>query len=327
MTGSEEATVVDLAISFLARDEAVAAALHDRIADGLNVFFFPRQQETLAGSDGLESMRTPFLTARVVVVLYREPWGQTPWTRVEQAAITDRFLAEGWQWLLFVQLDQSTLPVWLPTTHVRFALEQYGIEQLAGAVKARVQQQGGKLSRPTAMAKARQVQHEADRRADEARLFRDQQWIEGTLHPRIEALLARISDLAGEISRELGMKIVAVAEGWRLILRDHRVTMNVQWRQTYTNVADDRTNSGLLVTEHNGPLHLPRERMMLLFRPTEISRRLFMPGLSLARGVVWREDRSNTPPVDDEELAQRVVTDFVSLIDRVNRGEVTLNYL
>jgi len=37
----------------------------------------------------LKSMRTPFLEARVVVVLYRHPWGETPWTRVEQTAITD----------------------------------------------------------------------------------------------------------------------------------------------------------------------------------------------------------------------------------------------
>src|SRR5437870_13892972 len=38
-----------------------------------------------AGTHGLESMREPFLTARIVVVLYREPWGNTNWTRVEQA--------------------------------------------------------------------------------------------------------------------------------------------------------------------------------------------------------------------------------------------------
>jgi hypothetical protein len=72
---------LDVAISFLARDEPTAAELYSRLKDGLNVFFFPRNQEELAGTDGLESMRTPFLEARVVVVLFREPWGETPWTR------------------------------------------------------------------------------------------------------------------------------------------------------------------------------------------------------------------------------------------------------
>jgi hypothetical protein len=38
--------------------------------------------------------------------------------------------------LLFVQLDDSSKPpAWLPDTHVRFALEQYGIDQLAIAAE------------------------------------------------------------------------------------------------------------------------------------------------------------------------------------------------
>jgi hypothetical protein len=67
----------DVAISFLTRDERVAGEINDLLAEGLNVFFFPRKQEDLAGTNGLESMRERFLTARVAVVLYREPWGNT----------------------------------------------------------------------------------------------------------------------------------------------------------------------------------------------------------------------------------------------------------
>ena len=78
----------DVAISLLSRDEPVGAALHDRLSEGLEVFFYPRKQEDLAGTDGEESMRKPFLDdSRVVVVLYREGWGKTPWTGVEQTAI------------------------------------------------------------------------------------------------------------------------------------------------------------------------------------------------------------------------------------------------
>jgi hypothetical protein len=49
----------DVAISFLAKDEPIAGALHDELAKSLDVFFFPRNQEELAGTDGLESMRAP----------------------------------------------------------------------------------------------------------------------------------------------------------------------------------------------------------------------------------------------------------------------------
>jgi hypothetical protein len=45
----------DVAISFLSKDSHTAAALNDRLSEGLNVFFFPRRQEELAGTEGLES--------------------------------------------------------------------------------------------------------------------------------------------------------------------------------------------------------------------------------------------------------------------------------
>jgi hypothetical protein len=67
----------DVAISFLSKDESIAAALNDVLGEGLEVFFYPRKQEALAGTDGLESMRTPFLEeSRLVVVLFREPWAK-----------------------------------------------------------------------------------------------------------------------------------------------------------------------------------------------------------------------------------------------------------
>ena len=66
----------DVAISFLVKDEPIAAALYRALSETLNVFFFSRKQEELAGTDGMESMRGPFLDgSRVMVVLYREGWG------------------------------------------------------------------------------------------------------------------------------------------------------------------------------------------------------------------------------------------------------------
>lgn len=78
----------DIAISFLQQDISLASALHEKLREGFNVFFFPRNQEQLAGTDGLVSMREPFLRqSRLNVVLYRPRWGKTPWTGVEAAAI------------------------------------------------------------------------------------------------------------------------------------------------------------------------------------------------------------------------------------------------
>jgi hypothetical protein len=120
-------------------------------------------------------MRAPFLEARVVVVLFRTPWGETPWTRVEQTAITDRGLQDGWDGILFVTLDStSPIPKWVPNTRIRFNMETYGIEQAVGAIKFRVEQMGGEISKPSPMALAKRVKEERDLKQDQERLFRDQ---------------------------------------------------------------------------------------------------------------------------------------------------------
>jgi hypothetical protein len=44
----------DAAISFLSKDEPTAAALHEHLSEGLEVFFYPRSQEDLAGPIGVD---------------------------------------------------------------------------------------------------------------------------------------------------------------------------------------------------------------------------------------------------------------------------------
>ena len=81
------------------------------------MFFYPHNQEDLIGTNGLESMRAPFLSAQVNVVLYRERYGKTPWTGAELAAIQDSCLKTGFRSLLFVQVEKKDgTPNWLPDT-------------------------------------------------------------------------------------------------------------------------------------------------------------------------------------------------------------------
>ena len=316
----------DVAISFLSQDERLAGELSDLLGEGLKVFFFPRKQEELAGTNGLESMREPFSTARIVVVLYREPWGNTDWTRVEQAAITDRFLKKGWDWLLFVQLDAvSTLPMWLPETNVRFALEQYGIDQLAGAVKMRVQQCGGKVDAPTALSHARRVQSESALLADQKAFFRDQRWIEENVHREVDGLMTRLATLTEEIRTELGMKFVARPLSRRCVLRDNRVSMNIGWRQAILNSVSDEAE--IIAAEFNGPLFVPGERMPLASMPTELRRIRFTPTLSLSREVRWNEVGKKSEPLSTKKLAHHIVTLFLDLLNRADKGQIDFTHV
>ena len=85
----------DVAISFLQEDEPLAIEIADRLGGrvGVDVFVYSRRQNDLVGKDGLEAFSGVFgEQSRVVVVLHRGQWGQTPWTRVEETAIKNRGL-------------------------------------------------------------------------------------------------------------------------------------------------------------------------------------------------------------------------------------------
>ena len=68
----------DVAFSFLADDESLAIEIGDRIRDRVGVFIYSESQKDLIGNDGIDQFSSVFRQdSRLVVVLYREQWGQT----------------------------------------------------------------------------------------------------------------------------------------------------------------------------------------------------------------------------------------------------------
>src|ERR1039458_4546278 len=90
----------DVAFSFLAQDELLATNLNDLLQDRLNTFLYSKRQGELAGTDGEQTFNSVFgEKARVVVVLYRAGWGETPWTRIEETAIRNRAFEHGYDFV------------------------------------------------------------------------------------------------------------------------------------------------------------------------------------------------------------------------------------
>ena len=314
----------DAAISFLAKDEATARTIADKLeASGFKVFFFPRNQEELAGTNGMETMRVPFFASRVNVVLFREPWGQTPWTRIEQTAITERCLEKGWDLLMFVQLDSiSTLPKWLPKTHVRFALESYGPEQLVGAIKARVQEQGGVVTPPDAMSEAKRVKREADYLRDREALMRDRRWIENTVHRSLRDTFKRVQELVAQANKEHGFQIVIGSNDYQsCVMRAGHVSLGVGWQQPiYNSVLNEgHGDCYLRVAEFSGSLVIPGRNEMQWQQPTQLKEHRFIPNVSEVRELVWVLGKERISP---DKLADRIVMILLDLIGRMNAGKV-----
>jgi hypothetical protein len=315
----------DVAISFLALDVATAQAIYNRLlTSGLKVFFFPRNQEELAGTNGMESMRKPFLDSRIVLVLFKSPWGQTPWTRVEATAITERCLEKGWDSLMFVQLDTtSTMPRWLPTTHVRFAFEQYGVDQLVGAIKLRIQEQGGKLAPPDAKTEARRVANEATYLQDRERLMRDRAWIENIVHKALRDTTQELCRLAEEANAEHGFQIVCGAKDRMCVMRCGFVSFGVEFKQPIYNFVgkDQHDECYLRASEFSGAILLPGERAWVMEKPRQLKEHRFRVEVAHDRSLAWIEN-GKKEHIHPSKLADRLMRIFLDLISRMNNGKI-----
>jgi hypothetical protein len=317
-----------VAISFLSSDEAIGAALHQRLSESMEVFFYTERQKELAGTDGMESMRTPFLNdSRLVVVLHRELWGKTKWTRVEETAIKERCFNDGWDGLFFITLDKgSVLPKWLPPMLVRFDYKDYGVEQAVGAIKQRVQQAGGIIEPLTPVKRAKQLVLESSYRADQERMSSS----EGTanLDEKVTELFAEVERHCAEVNEHHSFRIRAgshpgnkwTGEERSCVLTDDRVSVILSWKPPGGNSLRD---CSLKVFEYAQRMLLPGDPMPTHFVPPKIlQQRAFVPALSLAREYGWSEGKKDGCFLSSGELATRCVNQLLDLIGRSDRGEL-----
>jgi hypothetical protein len=306
----------DVSISFLSADEPIAAALCSRLSEGLEVFFYPRKQEDLAGSDGMESMRTPFFEgSRVVVVLYREPWGKTPWTRVEETAIKDGCLEHGWRGLFFIMLDASEPPTWLPHTHVRYNYAAFGFEGAVGAIKARVVDSGGRITPLTTPKRAELARQETDYLEEKQRLRSPSghdivRQMAAELFPLIKSLCHEI-DARGSIS-------IQTAFGPQSCHLRNRASLTVNL--ALTNHPDHETV--LVVREFYNRLWMPGEQRLFYpdGEPQELREARFVPDINRAREWGWSPEAEPDTFLSSAGLADRIVSKFIDLDASLERA-------
>jgi len=150
----------DVALSFVARDEALATQLADLFEGRLRVFLYSRRQEQLAGTDGEKTFYDVFAKqSRLVAVLYRDGWGQTPWTRIEENAIRSRAYDDGYDFVIFIPLDDNpSVPKWLPRQRLWVNLKRWGVDGAAAVIEARFQELGGEPTDETLEQRAARVE-------------------------------------------------------------------------------------------------------------------------------------------------------------------------
>ena len=317
--------VYDVAISFLYQDLALAQALYDELSKGLDVFFSPRNQEELAGSDGLESMRAPFRSqSRLNLVLYRPKWGNTPWTGVEEVAVKESCLETSFKNIFFFMIEPtSEIPAWLPDTHVRFNFADFTLEQAVGAVKARVQDRGGHFKPMTPIRKAELLQVEEEYQ-DDRRQISSQEGMR-KIYENVELLCTEIVKQLEDVNASSHLNI---EHQTRLHFGDmeqycllgmHRLGMSISWFQRYCNMLGD--NAALIVREFNENAIIPPGHMRLQ-QPDVLKEEKYDPDISRTREYVWRPIKGNGELLTSKDLATKLVLQFLDLVDRDRAGKI-----
>jgi hypothetical protein len=308
----------DVAISFLSGDEPLAIKIYNDLRESLRVFVYSKRQEELAGTDGLESFRKIFFSdSRLVVVLYREGWGKTKWTAVEELAIKDRMFGGGWDALLFVMLDEkSTHPTWLPTTHIRLSYAHYR-DALTGAIKMRAQELGSALKVETAIEKGIRVQSNELVWAERDRLLTNNGM--DAVKKEYSALCQQLDEKIAALQSHLTtIKLERGADSREYVIRSEKASLGF-----YLYTTAPVTQSRIVVREFDAPLILPGSRNMYLpgEGPHEISKKEFSFDYHEAYGWCWKARSSTDNLMPTSSLAEYLIKRLFELHEEFKTGE------
>lgn len=305
----------DVAISFLAPDEPLALQTRELLLP-LRVFVFSKEQESLAGEEGVGAFREVFRRkARVALVLFRPRWGNSPWTRVEETAIVDHCLEVGWDHLIFVKLEKAEKPTWVPDSYLYLDFQSFGMSDLVGAVKAKCARLGVELKTPTAAERAAQLASKEKFDSETESLVRSSAQ---PLYNAAERLFAAVRARLEEIQQRTGWPIVQGTgniHGYpSYVARAEPIAIQLtsrweQWGDVESYVAFRVVRGALLTPEEYGA-----------YVPSREPRELRLEKLRLARvpehGWCWqfREQIRST-----ETVAELIANDVVEYRERERR--------
>lgn len=247
MIETEKIFDFEVAFSFLKHDENLAFEISDLIHDRFSTFIYSEHQKELAGSDGEKTFNDVFGDkARIVIVLYRDDWGKTKWTRIEETAIRNRGHEEGYDFTLFVQLDPSAkMPKWLPKTRIYYNFDRWGVKGLAPVVEQKVQESGGQSRAETLEDQAAKIkraflrEQERNKYLNSAEAYSDAQLEFNKLYQMLDEKTKALEDPT--IYLHFGYEKQPTR---KFVVRCENYSAHFTWDYAYSNSLN---NSGLFV--------------------------------------------------------------------------------
>ncbi len=305
----------EVAFSFVKDDESIATALNDLLEDRLSTFLYSKQQEELAGTDGEQSFNEVFSKkSRIVVVIYRNEWGDSPWTRIEETAIRNRAYEEGYDFVIFIPVEDSAkFPRWLPKTQLWVGFKRWGIEGAASVIEARVQEAGGEPKEESASDKAVRVKRQIDAEISRKAFLKSREGVNAALQ-EANNLFNTFESMCAEI------KEVSCFEINCNRINDRELEINatgyclaINWHYNYSNTLDE---SYLGISTWNG--FPPRPGRHFIDTPSQVSKSKFDFDRNWAENIGWY-DSGKSQFIPTERLADHMLKE---LMGRVQKGQV-----
>jgi hypothetical protein len=254
----------DVAISFLDEDEPLAAQIAEELKrSGLSVFTYSQRQAEVVGTDGATTFSNVFgRDARTVVVLARQRWGQTKWTRIEETAIKDRLFNDGPEFLTFVQLEQgAAIPSWLPRTRIWLDFNRFRVGGAVALIEERVRRAGGVIREETIAENAARLRDEERRAAERIGFLHSQNGVRAANEEAVK-LIEQVEAMkeAGEYEvtrQQLGVQLYRAGYSVFLV-----------WHNAYINTLNE---SALWFTEWKGRPNFGGRRFSRMEEPTQLA--------------------------------------------------------
>lgn len=237
----------DVAISFLSKDENIAQELYDLLKDKTNTFYYSKRQDKIAGTDGEETLNKVFgQEARVVIVLYRKGWGKSSWTRIEETAIKNRALIEGYEFTLFIPLDEPPIvPNYLPKTYIWFGIHKFGIKVALSIIESKIQSEGGKIKDETPEDVAKRIKQE-EQFSNKRKVFLNSECGVEAARLEIKKLFGLLKNKKEAIVKELNGFLIEFEErNNNCFIHSYDYTLRFYWEYSYKNSLE---HSGLKLT-------------------------------------------------------------------------------
>ncbi len=226
----------EIAFSFCQEDEKLALEIDDYLNDSVKTFIYSQKQKELVGKDGEIEFKRIFLEhSRVVVVLYREKYGNTNWTRIEEDSIRSRAYDDGYDFTLFISLD-GKIPKYLPKTRIWYDIERFGTKAAANIISFFINERGGESREINAKDKAEKLGRKLKFKSKLDK-YRDSHEAIGNALMEIDNVIKIGESKIREVFDGLNYGFTQEPRKYFKLVYENFVLV-VQWRSTFNNSMD-----------------------------------------------------------------------------------------